>query len=98
MGRDRRILVIGATGNVGAEAIAALRGRDERVAAAVREVARARRRFGEAVECVPFDFARPATFAAAFAGVRRVFLVRPPQIANVRRPIAPAVAAAGPTP
>jgi uncharacterized protein YbjT (DUF2867 family) len=58
MGRERLIPVTGATGNVGAEVIAVLRGQDERVVAAARDVARARRRSGEAVEYVPFDFAR----------------------------------------
>ncbi|WP_158550794.1 NmrA family NAD(P)-binding protein [Geodermatophilus sp. TF02-6] len=43
---------------------------------------------------VGFDFTDERTWAAAFAGVRALFLVRPPAIGNVRRDLLPAVAAA----
>lgn len=89
----RTILVTGATGNVGAALIDQLRGRDARVVAAVRDTERARRRFRAGVEYAPFDFARPETYGA-FAGVDRLFLIRPPDIADVRRVIAPAIDAA----
>jgi uncharacterized protein YbjT (DUF2867 family) len=88
------ILVTGATGNVGAAVVDALPRGNGPVVAAVRDVERARHRFGDTVEYVPFDFRRPDTFGAAFAGVRRVFLVRPPDLANVPRDIAPALVAA----
>jgi len=87
------ILVTGATGNVGAALIEQLRGRDVRVVAAVRDVARARERLGAGIEYLPFDFMRPETYSA-FAGVDRLFLVRPPEIADVRGVIAPAIEAA----
>lgn len=93
-GMRETILVTGATGNVGAALIAALRGGEARVVAAVRDVARARVRLGDGLDYVPFDFADPATFAATFVGVDRLFLVRPPELADVRRQIAPAIDAA----
>jgi uncharacterized protein YbjT (DUF2867 family) len=72
------ILVTGASGNVGGATVAALRARD----AAIRAPARA-----------AFDFDRPETFAATFAGVRRMLLVRPPAISDARR-LRPALEAA----
>jgi uncharacterized protein YbjT (DUF2867 family) len=47
-----------------------------------------------AVEDIWFSFAEPATWPAAFAGVERLFLVRPPELINVTRDLLPAVAAA----
>jgi uncharacterized protein YbjT (DUF2867 family) len=43
---------------------------------------------------VGFDFTEPATYAPAFRGARRLFLVRPPAIAAVWRSIFPALRAA----
>jgi uncharacterized protein YbjT (DUF2867 family) len=45
------------------------------------------------VEVVPFDFTDPATFSA-FDGIERMFLLRPPAIADVAAVIAPALDAA----
>ncbi len=88
------ILVTGATGNVGAAVLALLRGHEPCVVAAVRDVARARGRLGDGIAYVPFDFERPDTHAAAFSGIERLFLVRPPELADVRGVIAPAIRAA----
>nr|BFE80675.1 SDR family oxidoreductase [Planobispora longispora] len=46
------------------------------------------------VQQMAFDFADPATWPAAFADVETMFLLRPPAVANVRRDLIPAVAAA----
>jgi uncharacterized protein YbjT (DUF2867 family) len=89
-----RILVIGATGNVGLEVVNELRGRGASVVAAVRNISRARRLLGDDLEYVEFDFAKPETFISAFAGVRKLFLVRPPDIADTKRFIVPALVAA----
>ena len=49
--------------------------------------------FGESVEVVPFDYTDPTMFDA-FSGIDRMFLLRPPTIADVDRVIAPALDAA----
>lgn len=87
------ILVTGATGNVGREVVRLLSDQDCRVFAAVRKPIDAQPIWGSAVRCVLFDFTDPHTFADAFAGVHKLFLVRPPAIADIRR-IAPALDAA----
>lgn len=88
------VLVTGATGNVGTEVVKALQQAGQRVRAAVRDVSKAEGRFGEGVEYVQFDFKRPATFEAAFKDVKRLFLMRPPDISNAERDILPAIEAA----
>ncbi|WP_158041243.1 MULTISPECIES: NmrA family NAD(P)-binding protein [Kocuria] len=77
------VLVTGATGNVGGPLVEALRA----AGAAVRPAARRPRD----PEGVRFDFSDPGTWDAAFAGVRTMFLVRPPQLADVRRDLVPAL-------
>jgi uncharacterized protein YbjT (DUF2867 family) len=88
------VLVTGATGNVGMEVVKVLQKAGQPVRAAVREVAKVEGQFGEGVECVQFDFKRPDTFEAAFKDVKRLFLMRPPDISNAQRDILPAIEAA----
>ncbi len=88
------ILVTGATGNVGSEVAKGLLAAGQPVRVAAYNITQAREMFGDAPEIVPFDFTNPATFAAAFTGIERLFLVRPPALSNVDRDIAPAVQAA----
>ena len=72
-----RVLVLGATGNVGAAVVAALLRCGEPVAAATRRPADASPPLDGAVR-VRFDYEDPGTFAAALSGTDRVFLaVRP---------------------
>lgn len=77
------ILVTGATGHVGAPLVTALRAEG----AAVRPASRG----NSDPDGVRFDFADPATWDAAFDGVRSMYLMRPPQVADVRRDLAPAL-------
>lgn len=87
------VLVTGAPGNVGTPLVERLLAAGVPVRVAAFEVDRAAR-FAEAgAEVVRFDVSDPATFGA-FDGVRRMFLLRPPAIADVDRVIAPAIAAA----
>ena len=90
------VLVTGASGNVGREVCAELLRRgvplraaalDERDAAAL----------PAGVPWTPFDFSRPETHAAALEGVDRVFLLRPPQMADAAAfdPFITAMRAAG---
>jgi uncharacterized protein YbjT (DUF2867 family) len=51
-------------------------------------------RFGDPVKAVHFDFARPKTYEAAFNGVEKMFLMRPPHITDVKRYMFPAIDAA----
>ncbi|NDJ78922.1 MAG: SDR family oxidoreductase, partial [Chloroflexi bacterium] len=46
------------------------------------------------VDAARFDFAQPDTFAPAYAGVKRMFLLRPPAISDVKRYLFPAIDAA----
>src|SRR5688500_2897289 len=88
------ILVIGALGNVGAEVVQWLQAEGKRVRAADIDVEKIKGRFGDSVEAIHFDFSDPNTYPAAFQGVEKMFLMRPPQITDVTRYIFPAIDAA----
>jgi len=78
-----RILVTGATGQVGSAVIAALRGIDGiAIRAGVRDVATETATWsGDAhVQTVDFDFLDPASQDAALADCDSLFLLRPPQL------------------
>jgi uncharacterized protein YbjT (DUF2867 family) len=91
---SQRILVTGAPGNVGTEVVIALKqmNADFRVAAFNAE--RAKQVLGDDIDIVHFDFLNSATYERTFKGIERMFLVRPPQLANVEKEIAPAIHAA----
>jgi uncharacterized protein YbjT (DUF2867 family) len=93
-GTRARILVTGAPGNVGTEVVHEL----QRLAVPFRVAARdpqlAQKILGSHIEVVGFDFLKPHTYAQAFDGIERLFLVRPPTLSNVQRDMAPAVLAA----
>jgi uncharacterized protein YbjT (DUF2867 family) len=91
---DAPILVTGALGNVGTQVINELLAAGQKVRAADPDPSRLRERFGDSVECVRFDFSDPATFTPTFEGVKRMFLMRPPQVSNVKRDMFPAIDAA----
>ena len=81
----KRILITGATGNVGREVIRALHQHAGiTVRAAVRDVARSAATFAAFpdVERVAFDFTDPASYAAALSGCQGLFLLRPPQLTD----------------
>ncbi|WP_225755322.1 NmrA family NAD(P)-binding protein [Actinotalea sp. Marseille-Q4924] len=85
------VLVLGATGTVGSAVLAELRALGVPARAAVRRSGQA---VAGAAEAVAFDLTEPATWPGAFAGVRTMFLLRPPAVSDVRRDLLPAVAAA----
>ncbi|GAB1422392.1 SDR family oxidoreductase [Anaerolineales bacterium] len=91
---NEKVLVTGAPGNIGTEVVYALRAlkADYRIAAFDTELAK--KVFGGAEDIVQFDFLKPETYQQTFEGIDRMFLVRPPQLANVKRDIAPALHAA----
>ena len=87
------VLVTGATGNVGREVVRLLSDLDYPVIAAVRNPIEASKSISSNVRCVSFDFTNPETFTDAFAGINKLFLVRPPAIADIHQ-ITPALNAA----
>lgn len=99
---NQRICVTGATGNVGLETLRELysltrNGTNTQLIAAVPSPDRARQTIAlENVEYRALDMMKPdkARFEEALEGVERLFLLRPPQISDVKRCIAPLVQAA----
>lgn len=85
-----RILVTGATGNVGREVVTCLESMGAPVVAALSTEATAAR-MPHGVEARILRFGDESTYAAAFEGVDRLFLMRPPQIADVRRYLFPVI-------
>lgn len=86
------VLVTGATGTVGAPLVAGLLGAGARVRAASRHPDTGDQPDG--LEPARFDLTDPGTWSAAFTGVHTMFLLRPPQVGNVGRDVAPALQAA----
>jgi len=84
------ILIVGATGNVGREIIKILHKEQHPVRAAVVSEEDASR-LPAPVPWQIFDFTDPATYPTAFAGVKKLFLMRPPHIANIERDMKPAI-------
>jgi uncharacterized protein YbjT (DUF2867 family) len=83
----KKILITGATGNMGAEVIRFLfeNNSPNRIVAGVRDVEKARGVFSDfpKLELVPFDFEDSSTFDKALSTTDRVFLLRPPHISDV---------------
>ncbi|MFB0833671.1 NmrA family NAD(P)-binding protein [Arthrobacter halodurans] len=88
---DETILVTGATGTVGRVVVEELLAAGLRVRAAGRTAASVERMFGQRVEAVALDFRDAATWPAAFDGVGRMFLMRPPQLGRPKTQIIPAL-------
>jgi len=86
-----RILVTGATGNVGRAVVSALRRRGMGVRVGVRAEGGARQGQATDIEQVAFDFRDPASFAGACTGCDGLFLLRPPAITDVDETLNPLV-------
>jgi uncharacterized protein YbjT (DUF2867 family) len=92
------ILLTGATGNVGRELASLLHSQGHPLRAAVTSAKSAQHLPHADIPWTLFDFDQPATYAAAFADVDRLFLMRPPHISDIERSIKPVIdfaAAAG---
>jgi uncharacterized protein YbjT (DUF2867 family) len=88
------ILVTGATGNVGAEVVRLLCQDSQPVKVALRDCNAVNDAFSAEVERVHFDFEKPETFRPAFQDVSKLFLMRPPAVADTKQSINPALDAA----
>jgi uncharacterized protein YbjT (DUF2867 family) len=75
-----KVLVTGATGNVGSYVVKELLNMGEKVVAATTNIQKINNMFDNQVEPVFFDFTNKNTFDKALEGVDRVFLMRPPHL------------------
>ncbi len=87
------IFITGATGNVGAEIVRQLNAGEHHIRVAQRNLQppNSNSSIDSTIEYVEFDFKQPQTFAQAFQGVKRVFLMRPPALSQVKTYIYPAI-------
>lgn len=88
------MLVTGALGNVGAEVVRCLVNMGIPVRAADINIQALKDRFPSDVEVVEFDYSKPGTYKSTFDGVESMFLMRPPQITDIKRLMVPALDAA----
>ena len=100
MSTPARLLITGATGNVGGAALRCLlsqRPAGTELLVASREPVRDQQALGQhdtKVTLMPFDFTKPETVMQALRGVTGLLLVRPPAISDVARYLKPVVQAA----
>lgn len=87
------ILITGATGNVGSQVLIRLPA-DADIRAGLVTPNSPDRPLARDVTRVEFDFARPETFRPALEGVEKLFLLRPPTLADVNRYFVPVIQAA----
>jgi uncharacterized protein YbjT (DUF2867 family) len=81
-----KILITGATGNVGIEVLNALQKTEHqhKIYAGVRDVAADKIKLSNyKAELIPFDFSDPKSYNSALVGCQILFLLRPPQISDV---------------
>ena len=93
----KRILVTGATGNVGRAVIKALLvlAKQHSIIAGVRNIETDRKTFaGTPIQFQHFDFEDEKTFYPAFSGCDILFLLRPPQISYVQKYFTPLIESA----
>jgi uncharacterized protein YbjT (DUF2867 family) len=84
------VLVIGSTGNIGCYVVEHLLKKGVKVKAAVTNVVKGRAFFPDTnVEVVKFNFLQQETFGDALKGVKKLFLVRPPQLATPKQDMLP---------
>ena len=72
-----KILVTGATGNIGSQLVQRLKEKNLEVIAGVRSLSRAGRFSKQSIDSAILNFAQPETLETAFDGVDRLFLLLP---------------------
>ena len=75
-----KILVTGASGNVGSFVMKELLELNEEVVAAGTNKEKLEKMFGDTVDIVKLDFTKPETFENALIDIDRIFLMRPPHL------------------
>jgi uncharacterized protein YbjT (DUF2867 family) len=75
-----KILVTGASGNVGSYVVKELLNRGDQVKAAGTDASKLEKMFESRVEAMPFDFTDRDTYDKVLENVDRVFLIRPPHL------------------
>ncbi len=89
-----KILITGATGNVGIEVLCALKKFDHQleICAGVRDTEFGNEKLSNFnIKTIKFDFMNIETFLPALKGVDVLFLLRPPQISDVKKYFAPLI-------
>ncbi|EYF03328.1 SDR family oxidoreductase [Chondromyces apiculatus] len=71
------VLVTGATGTIGTQVVKSLKGKDVTLRIGLRDPSKGDAFRADGAEVVAYDYDRPETLEAAFAGVDRVFLMTP---------------------
>ena len=84
----KNVFITGASGNVGNELVKSLKKRSIHTIAGVRDMQKEKT---AADVDVHFDFADPATYKKALEGVEGLFLLRPPQISDVKKYLYPVI-------
>jgi len=91
----KRILITGATGNIGSEVIRFLMemNSSDEIIVGVRDINKAAKEFQKytKLKFVCFDFENQDTFETAFTGNDCIFLLRPPHISDVETYFRPLV-------
>ncbi|MCB2295662.1 SDR family oxidoreductase [Clostridium algoriphilum] len=80
---DNKILLTGVTGNVGSAVVNYLKSINIDFIAGVRDIERSKHQ-DDSIQYIHFDFQDTITYETALHGVKKVFLVRPPQLTDVR--------------
>jgi uncharacterized protein YbjT (DUF2867 family) len=88
------VFIMGALGNVGIEVARALQAMNTPFRTGDLDPDKIKQQLGSNVQAVRFVLGDEATYAPAFSGIKKMFLMRPPQISNVKKYILPAIDAA----
>jgi uncharacterized protein YbjT (DUF2867 family) len=88
MHSNPKILITGATGNVGSEVVKSLQKKNLPIAIGIRKKKKIKETHKE-IDYRELDFQKPETYNGALEGVKSIFLVRPPAISNVKKEIRP---------
>ena len=91
----KRILITGATGNIGSEVVRCItkHGTDNQVIAGVRNISKAKQIFPDLknLDYCDFDFENPHTFDKSLNNIDCIFLLRPPHISDVDKYFKPLI-------